>query len=242
VNNVETLSNVPHILRNGPDWFRSFGTEDSPGTMVFTVSGDVRRHAVAELPMGTPLSVLVHGVGEGFAEGRSLKAAVSGVSNPPLPPERIDTPMDFGSMKRIGSGLGSGGFVAFDDTVCMAEVAAQLSRFLWIESCGQCPPCKLGTGALTERFEALVGSQADAGTLEEAVAWTSRVSDANRCGLGAGQQALAAGFLEDFWDDFVVHMDADCGRDRSGMLLPKLVDLDDGRFVLDEGYFDRYRA
>jgi len=242
VNNVETLSNVPHILRNGSDWFRSIGTEDTPGTMVFTVSGDVRRHAVVELPMGTPLSTLVYEIGQGFAEGRSAKAAVSGVSNGPLTAALFDTPMDFGSMRRVGSGLGSGGFVVFDDSVCMAQVAADLSRFLSIESCGQCPPCKLGSGALTERFEALIGSRADLGTLEELVAWTSRVSDANRCGLGAGQQALAAGLLEAFWDDFVAHLDTDCGRDRPGSLLPKLVEFDGGRFVVDEDYFERHRS
>jgi NADH:ubiquinone oxidoreductase subunit F (NADH-binding) len=235
VNNVETLSNVPQILRNGAAWFRSIGTEDTPGTMVFTISGDVRRHAVAELPMGTPLSELVYGVGGGFAAGRGPKAVLSGVSNAPLVASQIDTPMDFGSMRRAGSGLGSGGFVAFDDSACMAQVAAEFSRFLWAESCGQCPPCKLGAEALTDRFGRIAAGTADMGVLEEAAAWTARVTDANRCGLGAGQRGLAAGFLERFWDDFAAHAPSGCGRRRSGPLLPVLVDLHGDRFVIGPG-------
>jgi NADH:ubiquinone oxidoreductase subunit F (NADH-binding) len=145
-------------------------------------------------------------------------------------------------MRGAGSGLGSGGFVAFDDATCMAQVAAQFSRFLWIESCGQCPSCKLGTDAVTRRFTALAAGGADAGTLEEAAAWSSRVTDSNRCGLGAGQRALAAGFLERFWDDFVAHLGTGCARAESRMLLPKLVDLEGDRFVIDDGYFDRYSS
>jgi NADH-quinone oxidoreductase subunit F len=239
VNNVETLSNVPHILTKGADWFRSMGTEDTPGTMVYTISGDVRRHGVVELPMGTRLSELVYGFGGGFEAGRAPRAAVSGVSNGPLTAALFDTPMDFGSMQAVGSGLGSGGFVIYDDTVCMAQVAEHLSRFLWHESCGQCPPCKLGTGALTERFEALANGSADIGVLEEIGAWTSRVTDSNRCGLGAGQRALAVGFVERFFDDFAAHMGRPCGRDRQTPLLAKLIDLDGDRFVVDTDYFDR---
>ena len=239
VNNVETLSNVPHILRHGADWFRSFGTPDAPGTMVFTISGDVRRHGIVELPMGTPLSVLVFEVGAGLEAGRSPRAILSGVSNAPLTAAALDTPMDFASLRAAGAGLGSGGFTVYDDTACMAQVAAQLATFLSRESCGQCPPCKLGTTALADRFAALGSGHANEGTLEEAAAWTARVTDANRCGLGAGGQALAAGFLERFWDDFVHHLARPCGRDRQEMLLPKIVDLAGERFVLDDGYFDR---
>ncbi len=141
VNNVETLSNVPHILAKGADWFRSHGSAESPGTMVFTVSGDVRREAVVELEMGTPLSFLVFGIGEGLAAGRRVKAAISGVSNRPLPAAVLDAPMSFEGMKEVGSGLGSGGFIVYDDTACMVRVGQVLSQFLNRESCGQCPPC-----------------------------------------------------------------------------------------------------
>jgi NADH:ubiquinone oxidoreductase subunit F (NADH-binding) len=236
VNNVETLSNVPHILRNGAEWFRSHGTEDTPGTMVFTVSGDVVREAVVELPMGTPLSELVFGVAEGPVPGRSLRAVVSGVSNPPLTADLLPTPMDFGSMRRVGSGLGSGGFMVYDDTACIARVAATLSGFLADESCGQCPPCKLGTEALRDRFAALAEGGARPGTLEEIAAWVTRVTDANRCGLGGGQAALAGGFVSAFGEDLAAHLDGPCGRERSETL-PALTDYDEasGRFTRKAG-------
>ena len=232
VNNVETLSNVPHILQHGAEWYRSMGTPDSPGTMVFTVSGDVAREGVVELPMGTPLSVLVHGFGEGPAAGRRVEAVVSGVSNVPLTAAQIDAPMSFEGMAAAGSGLGSGGFVVYDDTACLPQVAAVLSRFLWRESCGQCPPCKLGTGELTERFTRVAAGEADGGDLEEALAWVERVTDANRCGLGAGQRALASGFMERFWQDFVDHLEAGCPDGHSPRPVPSIVayDPDAGRF------------
>lgn len=232
VNNVETLSNIPHILQHGAEWFRSMGTPDSPGTMVFTVSGDVRHHGVVELPLGTPLAVLVHGFGEGLDEGRRIEAVVSGVSNVPLLPEQIDTPLSFEDMREAGSGLGSGGFIVYDDTACIPQVAAILSRFLWRESCGQCPPCKLGTAELTERFTTIAAGEGDGGDLEEALAWVERVTDANRCGLGAGQRALAQGFLERHWDDFVAHLESGCPEGHSPRPVPSIqsYDADAGRF------------
>lgn len=231
VNNVETLSNVPHIMQHGAEWFRSMGTADSPGTMVFTISGDVQHEGVVELPLGTPLAVLVYGFGEGLAAGRRIKAMVSGVSNVPLTAADIDTPMDFEAMAAAGSGLGSGGYIVYDDTACIAQVAGMLSAFLWRESCGQCPPCKLGTGELTGRFESIAAGEGDVGDLEDALAWTERVTDANRCGLGAGQRALAKGFLERHWDELVGHLEEGCPGHRE-RLLPSFAGYDEiaGRF------------
>jgi NADH:ubiquinone oxidoreductase subunit F (NADH-binding) len=233
VNNVETLSNIPHILTRGAPWFRSMGTEESPGTMVFTVSGDVQREAVVELEMGTPLSFLIYGVGEGTTPGREAKAVVSGVSNEPLTTSKLETPMSFEGMRAAGSGLGSGGFVVYDNTACIARVGEVLSGFLNRESCGQCPPCKLGTGAIAERFDRLHGSGRRTADLEEIVAWTTRVTDANRCGLGGGQQALARGLVEHFWEELAGHFEGRCPSDRP-IPLPKLSDYDAaaGRFVL----------
>ncbi len=238
VNNVETLSNVPHILRNGPDWFRSTGTPDSPGTMVFTISGDVRHETVAELAMGTPLSWLIYGIGEGLREGRRVNAVFPGVSNSPIPERLLDTPLDFGSMASIGSGLGSGGMIVYDDTACVLRATAVLSRFLSIESCGQCPPCKLGTAAIHQRFSDLDQGEGDLMTVEEVQAWLGRVTDANRCGLGAGQRALAAGLLRQFTDDIVDHIGQPCGSTRD-LRLPKIIDYvaEAGRFVYDDSYF-----
>lgn len=224
-NNVETLANVPGIVAHGPDWFREQGTEQSPGTMVFTVSGDVRTPAVAELALGTPLSFLIYGPGEGLEAGRRPKLVVSGVSNRPLAAHELDTPMSYEAMAAIGSGLGSGGFIVYDDTACAVEVGAALSGFLHVGSCGQCPPCKLGTGAFADGFAALMGRQADLDDLDEMTAWVSRVTDANRCGLGAGQQALAKGILDTFADDVVACLEGRCPGHR-GLMPPTPVDHD----------------
>lgn len=231
VNNVETLANVPAIIARGPDWFRSVGTERSPGSMVFTISGDVLDEGVAELPLGTPLAVLVYGVGGGLDAGRRVHSIWSGVSNAPLNAAQIDTALSFEGMDIAGSGLGSGGMSVFDDTSCIADVAAVMSGFLAEESCGQCPPCKLGTASLTDDFESFHGGQASVRTIEEMAATMQRVTDANRCGLGAGQRAVAAGVLARFADDLYAHLTEGCHTDRR-VQLPKLVDLTQAGFTL----------
>ena len=153
VNNVETLANVPLILDRGPDWFRSFGTEDSPGTMLFTLCGDVRSPGVYELPLGYSLRDLVEGVGGGVPEGRRLKMVFPGASNTIITPEQLDTPLGFDAMRAVGTGLGSGGFVVYDDSACVVRATLAFSRFLYVESCAQCPACKHGTGAITDLLE-----------------------------------------------------------------------------------------
>ncbi len=229
VNNVETLSNVPHILREGAEWFRSFGTPESPGTQVFTLSGDVQREAVVEMEMGTPLSFLVFGVGEGLAAGRRVKAVISGVSNAPLPARLLDLPMSYEVMAAAGSGLGAGGFIVYDDTACMVRVGARLSRFLNEESCGQCPPCKLGTGEIAARLQALADAGGASADVDEVAGWIARVTDANRCGLGGGQQALASGIVAEFSRDVDHHLDGGpgCPHERS-YPVPALADFDPG--------------
>lgn len=244
VNNVETLANVPHILSRGADWFRSIGTEDTPGTMVFTICGDVARETVAELPMGTPLAVLVHGIGEGPVEGRGVRAVIPGASNGPIADAHLDVPMDFGSMDAIGSGLGSGGMIVVDDQTCLVHAVMTLTRFLAIESCGQCPPCKMGTGVLAGTLESLGEASSSAeDDLDELVGWLQRVTDANRCGLGAGAQALVGGLLRTFPEELARYAAGGCGDERR-LPLQKLTDHlpDEGRFVRDEDYFDRHRA
>ena len=243
VNNVETLANVPHILARGSDWFRSMGTADSPGTMVFTVSGDVRREGVAELPLGTPLAVLVHGVGEGLEEGRRVEAVFPGASASPIPGGLLDTPMAFESLEAVGSGLGSGGMIVYDDRACVVRASAVLSRYLAVESCGQCPPCKLGTSALTDRLDAMEEGGAPERVLDEIGAWLSRVTDANRCGLGAGERDLVTGLMRHFPETLVDHIQNGCRNDRP-LVLPKMIDWfpDEGRFSYDESYFSWRRS
>src|ERR671912_1455690 len=160
VNNVETLGTASLVLANGPEWHRSLGTAESPGTIVATVVGDVLRPGVGEVPMGTPLGEVVERVGGGLPAGRTVKAVLSGVANPVLTADRLGTPCSHEGMRAAGSGLGAAGFLVLDDTASMVEVARELSRFLYVESCGQCPACKLGTGAITDRLDALARGEA----------------------------------------------------------------------------------
>ena len=148
VNNVETLANVAHVLANGAEWYRSFGTSASPGTVVCTVVGDSERAGVVEVECGTPLREVLTMFGAPRA-GHTLRAVLSGVTNEVVTEAHVDVRLTFEDFAALGSGLGAAGFIVYDDTACMVDVAAVLSRFLWVESCGQCPPCKLGTGAIT---------------------------------------------------------------------------------------------
>jgi NADH-quinone oxidoreductase subunit F len=237
VNNVETLANVPHIVRNGAEWFRSFGTERSPGTMVFTLSGDIRNPGVYELPLGYSLRDLVYAVGGGPAEGRELKVIVPGASNTLLLPEQLDTPLDFDAMRAVGSGLGSAGFVVYDDTSCIVRIAQAFSRFLYVESCAQCPACKHGTGQITGLLDRLDRGEGAEVEVETVLARCLTVTDGQRCALPTGESLLIQSAIQLFGREFAEHFGHGCPLPRE-IDVPKFVDFDDrsGRFVLDERY------
>ena len=156
VNNVETLAHVPAIILRGADWFRQAGTAESPGTTVATVVGDVTTPFVGEIELGTPLRALVERAGD-VPPGRSVQAVFSGVANAVITADQLDTPASYEGLAAIGTGLGSAGFIVYDDTACMVEVARELSRFLYVESCGQCRSCKFGCGEITRALDGLVG-------------------------------------------------------------------------------------
>ena len=237
VNNVETLSNVPHILALGADWFRSMGTSESPGMVVATVVGDVVAPDVGEVELGTPLAAVIDAVGSGVRPGRSVKAVLSGVANPVVTGAQLDTPVSYEGFAAIGSGMGSAGFIVLDDTSCMVEAAYRCSRFLFIESCGQCPPCKRGSGEITgalERIELGAGEDQDLGTIGY---WLERVTDASRCYLAVEEQRVVSSILRSFPEEFAEHLEQHrCPRpDRRPM--PKLVDLADGVATYDESFW-----
>lgn len=232
VNNVETFANVPRILTEGPDWFRSLGTDESPGSVLCTVSGDTIRAGVVEVAMGTPLATVLEGVGGGVGSGRRIKAVLSGVSNPVLTGEHLDTPLTYEHFAAIGSGLGAAGFLVFDDSRDMTGVAREVSRFLAVESCGQCPPCKLGSEAVTERLDTLL---ADGGTHEDLDglrAQLEKVTDANRCYLGRQEQLVVSSLLEAFPEDLALNLTG--VQTQPAPPITKIVDIDDGVAVLDE--------
>jgi len=162
VNNVETLACVPHIVLRGAEWFKGIGPEKSPGPKLFCVSGHVVRPGTYELPMGTPLREIIYEHAGGIPNGRTLKGVIpGGASMPIFTPEEIDVPMDMDSVQKAGSFLGSAGIMVMDDSVCMVWVTSILSRFFHHESCGQCTPCREGTGWLEKTLHRLEHGGAD---------------------------------------------------------------------------------
>jgi NADH:ubiquinone oxidoreductase subunit F (NADH-binding) len=237
VNNVETLAHVPNILCAGPERFRANGTEDSPGCTVFTVSGDVRRPGLYELPLGTPMRLLVHLVAGGPANGGRVKAVIPGASAGLLPGDRLDVPLDFESMRDAGSGLGSAGFVVYDDSACIVAAVLAYSRFLWIESCAQCPACKAGSDSITAALERIERGDGSTEDLEDIEAKCSTVSGGRRCALPLGEELLVRSALEAFGDEFRAHLGRRCRNPRE-LPVPKIADFDEdaGRFAYDERY------
>ena len=163
VNIVETLANVPAIIAEGPDWFRSIGTPESPGSSVCTLTGASQRHGVGEVPMGTPLREVIDLIGGGTNAGRAIKAVIGGAATLLITAGQLDTPVSNEDMKAIGARLGCAGFIVFDDHRDMVAVAEGVARFLAIESCGLCIPCKDDGLALTELFGRIRRSQAGRG-------------------------------------------------------------------------------
>ncbi len=226
VNNVETLSTIPSIVAKGGDWYRGFGTAASAGTMVCTVSGDTVRHGVGEFELGTPVSTVIAELGGGMPPGRAVKYVLSGISNPVLHGESIHTPLTYEHLEAVGSGLGTGGFIVFDDRTDPAELAHAVSRFLGVESCGQCSACKLGCLAITDLLSRLDGI-VDGVVYGEISARLASVTDASRCFLPAQEQRVVRSLLSDM-------RDPSARRPPRGLEITKIVDLDGDRFVLDE--------
>lgn len=226
VNNVETLANVAHILARGADWFRSTGTVASPGTQVCTVVGDVARAAVLEVAMGTPLRALLDQCG--VRDGRPVKAVYSGVSNAVLTADALDVEISYEGFDAIGSGLGAGGFIVYDDEACMVQVARNFSRFLAVESCGQCPPCKLGSTAITERLDRIEAGRGTDADITEIAAWLAKVTDGNRCYLAVEERIVVDSTLRAFAAEVEEHLTLGrCPRPRE-LPVPLVADITDG--------------
>jgi len=235
VNNAETFANVAAILAEGPDWFRAVGTEQSAGTIVCTVTGHTRRHGVAEFPMGTPLGEVIETIGGGTASGHHVMAVMSGVATPLLPASALDTPVSYEGMEAAGSGLGTGGFIVFDDTTDPAAVAQGVSHFLAVESCGQCTPCKQDGLALAELLDALRRSEAGDDAMAAIEDRVSTVSEEARCYLAHQHQRVVDSILRLFPDELAAHMDGRRGAGRPELIVP-ILDMAGDQAVLDERY------
>ncbi|HVO94873.1 MAG TPA: NADH-ubiquinone oxidoreductase-F iron-sulfur binding region domain-containing protein [Terriglobales bacterium] len=168
VNNVETLANVAPIILKGFDWYRKFGTTDSPGTMIFSLNDDVNRPGIYELPFGTPLRYLIEECGGGMKGGKKIKAIMPAApSSAFLSPEQIDTPLDHNSMREAGSGLGCGVVRLIAEGACIVEEVLKISEFFTAESCGQCPACRMETNTLTMMLKKVQAGQGGTPILEQ---------------------------------------------------------------------------
>jgi NADH:ubiquinone oxidoreductase subunit F (NADH-binding) len=231
VNNAETMANVPGILAEGAAWFRQAGTAESPGTVVCTVSGGGRRAGVAEFEMGTPLSEVIDTIG---GPGPRIKAVLSGVANPFLPGEKLDTPLTYGAMEAAGTGLGATGFLVFTEDDDLAAVAAGVARFLAVESCGQCTPCKQDGLAIADILTRAVCGEGRPGDAEALPSHVTTVTDEARCALAGQQQRVVGSLLELFPGAVQDHLE-DAAVPDDPFLIASLVDItDDGRAVVDE--------
>ena len=207
VNNVETLCNIPRILQNGAGWFTQVGTEKCPGTMLFSLSGAVNKPGIYEMPLGTPLRRLIEEFGGGVPGGRKVKAVFpGGPSFSMITPDQLDLPMDFDSLKKAGTGLGSAGVIVVDDATCMVAQTLKFSEFFKNESCGQCPPCRMGTinlATLMTKVEAGEGTQKDLDSLMQLCGF---VKGTGYCTLVTGAAVLVQSSLRLFRREFEEHL------------------------------------
>jgi NADH:ubiquinone oxidoreductase subunit F (NADH-binding) len=238
VNNVETIANVPKILERGPVWFRSVGTPDSPGTVVCTVSGDVAHAGVGEVRMGTPLRQIIDSIGGGPREGVRVKAVLSGVANPVILGSQLDVPVSHEGMAGIGCGLGSAGFIVFARGTDMVAVAAGVARFLSVESCGQCTPCKSDGTLLAELLARLARSRATCVDLEVIEQRLRTVAYGARCHLGVQQETVLSSIYEQFRNEFEGHL-LGTAPPAEPILIAELADVRDGVAVLDDGHLHK---
>jgi len=207
VNNVETLMNVPSILRHGAAWYRQWGTEKSPGTKIFSVSGPVRRPGNYELPLGTPLSELIEKHCGGMRDGLKVKAVIPGGSSVPLlPASLLDTPLDFESMTAAGTMLGSGGVIVIDDQTCIVDALHNITRFYEHESCGKCTPCREGTYWMVEVFERLEAGRGRAADIDLLNDVSDNILGKSFCALGDAAAMPVMGAIKHFRDEFEYHV------------------------------------
>jgi NADH:ubiquinone oxidoreductase subunit F (NADH-binding) len=231
--NVETFANVPLILTRGVDWYRSIGTPETPGPLIATVVGDTVRAGYGEIEPGARLGDVLEQLGGGLPAGRTVKAVLSGVSNPVLTAAELSAAVSYEGLAAAGGGLGSAGFIVYDDTRSMVGVARMVSNFLYVESCGQCRACKNGCGEVTRRLDAIAARRGDTLDIETIGERLRGVTDQNRCFLGEEEQRTVSSLLRTFPDEFVAALEAG-GPRVDTPLIPKIVDLVDGRATYDE--------
>ena len=206
INNVETYANISQIILNGPEWFSKIGTENSKGTKVFALGGNVNNIGLVEVPMGTTLREIVYDIGGGIPNGRDFKAAqTGGPSGGCIPKEHLDTPIDYESLKQIGSMMGSGGLIVMDDTKCMVCLAKFYLEFTVSESCGKCTPCRIGTKRMLEILERLCSGEGEEYDIYKLEKLAVNIQKSSICGLGQSAPNPVISTLKYFREEFRQH-------------------------------------
>jgi NADH-quinone oxidoreductase subunit F len=208
VNNLETLCNVPEIIRRGASGFSSVGSASSPGTMIFTVTGDVNRPGLYERPLGAlTVREIIDQCAQGLSGSGRLKAVYpGGPSNNLIPAAKCDVPLDFDSLKAVGSGLGTGAVIAMAEETCMVERSLHYSGFFMKESCGQCPPCKLGTAHLTEILQRIESGEGDEKDVEQVGQVCGMIKGRGYCYLLTGAALAVESAFNNFKEEFLAHV------------------------------------
>ena len=206
INNVETYANIAQIILKGAEWYSSIGTENSKGTKVFALGGNVNNIGLVEVPMGTTLREIVYDIGGGIPNGRDFKAAqTGGPSGGCIPKEHLDTPIDYESLKQIGSMMGSGGLIVMDDTKCMVSLAKFYLEFTVSESCGKCTPCRIGTKRMLEILEKLCDGKGDEFDIYKLEKLAVNIQKSSICGLGQSAPNPVISTLKYFREEFREH-------------------------------------
>ena len=206
INNVETYANITKIILNGAKWYSSIGTENSKGTKVFALGGNVNNVGLVEVPMGTTLREIVYDIGGGIPNGRDFKAAqTGGPSGGCIPKEHLDTPIDYESLTAIGSMMGSGGLIVMDDTKCMVNLAKFYLEFTVKESCGKCTPCRIGTKRMLEILEKLCNGKGEEKDIISLEKLAKNIKSASVCGLGQSAPNPVLSTLKYFRKEFEEH-------------------------------------
>ena len=203
INNTETLASIPPIIRNGPDWFAKIGVENSGGTKIYSVSGHVNRPGNYEVPMGIPFRDLLTLAG-GMQDGRTLKAVIPGGSSVPVVPADaiMECTMDYEGLTNVGSALGAGSVIVMDETTCMVEVLERISYFYFAESCGQCTPCREGTGWLYRMIKRIRSGEGTHQDLDRLKSVADRIEGRTICALGDAAAWPVQSFLKHFRHEF----------------------------------------
>jgi NADH:ubiquinone oxidoreductase subunit F (NADH-binding)/Pyruvate/2-oxoacid:ferredoxin oxidoreductase delta subunit len=228
INNVKSYAYVPRIIRMGAEWFRSVGTEGSPGTAVFALTGMVNRTGLIEVPMGITLREIVYDVGGGIQGGGKFKAVqTGGPLGGCLPEEHLDTPVDFDSLTEAGSVMGSGGMIVADETTCMVEFARYFTQFVCDESCGKCPPCRIGSTRMLEILERITEGQGELEDLDEIRRIAGGMQKGALCALGQLAPSPVLSTLMHFEDEYLAHIvDKRCPAGTCTKLLTYEIDPD----------------